>query len=327
MVGERVRRSDPESRPAIRMSQTRFSIVIPTRNGGATLPALLDRLWDQRITGLLEILAVDSGSTDGTVQLLRSRNVTVLPVSPGAFDHGETRNLAIARARGDFVVLLVQDALPVGGRWLETLVRPLVSDSTLAGTFARQQPRQDASAIATHYLERWVASSPTARTVRLPGGLAEFDRWSPGERLTNCAFDNVSACIRRSVWERYPFKATRIAEDLEWARDVLLAGYGLTFVPDAVVEHSHDRSPRYEYLRTRDLHARLWDLFGLETIPTKGTLAWAMLSSAARHLWLERQRPGQWPRALGLAVAWPLGQFRGARLAREAAVNGHGSAG
>jgi hypothetical protein len=80
-------------------------------------------------------------------------------------------------------------------------------------------------------------------------------------------------------------------------------------------------------VRTRDLHARLWDLFGLETIPTKGTLARAMLSSAARHLWLERQRPGQWPRALGLAVAWPLGQFRGARLAREAAVNGHGSAG
>ena len=305
------------------MSQTRYSIVIPTKNGCATLPALLDRLWLQRVTGLLEIVAVDSGSTDGTVQLLEARGVAVIPVSPDAFDHGQTRNLAIARTRGEFVALLVQDALPVGTNWLETLTRPLESDPTLAGTFARQLPRPDASAIAAHYLERWVANSSTGRTIRLPGGLQEFDRWSPWDRLTNCAFDNVSACIRRSIWERYPFKPTPIAEDLEWARDVLLAGYGLTFVPDAVVEHSHDRSPRYEYVRTRDLHARLWDLFGLQTIPTKGLLARAMVSSAARHLWLERRHPGQWPRALGLAVAWPLGQFQGARTARGASSNGH----
>ena len=54
--------------------------------------------------------------------------------------------------------------------------------------------------------------------------------------------DNVCAAIRRSVWTAIPFRSTPIAEDVEWGREVLLAGHGLAYVPDAVVEHSHDRS-------------------------------------------------------------------------------------
>lgn len=297
------------------MTAPRFSVVIPTQNGIATLPALLDRLWAQRVLGSIEIVGVDSGSTDGTIGLLSSRGAGVLRVSRDAFNHGGTRNLAIARARGEFIVLVVQDAVPVGDRWLETLARPLTLDSSLAGTFARQQPHPHASAIARHYLSQWAASSSVPRTTRLAGGLAEFDGWTPQERLQRCAFDNVSACIRRSVWERYPFKATPIAEDLEWAKDVLLAGYGLAFVPEALVQHSHDRSVRYEYERTRALHARLSDLFSLRTIPTTPLLIRAVLSSLVLHLWLERTQPVNWPRAAGLALAWPLGQFHGARHA------------
>jgi hypothetical protein len=69
-------------------------------------------------------------------------------------------------------------------------------------------------------------------------------------RLVRCAFDNVCSCIRRTAWTEHPFRAAPIAEDLQWAHDVLLAGYSLAFVPDAVVLHSHDRSPIYEFKRT-----------------------------------------------------------------------------
>ncbi len=217
-------------------------------------------------------------------------------------------------------MLLVQDALPIGDDWLEILVRPFTNDPMLAATFARQRARSDASALTRHYLDGWIASSAEGWRADLEGGKTQFDAMTPAERLRRCTFDNVASCIRRSAWEKHPFKATPIAEDLEWAKEVLLDGYALRFVPDAVVEHSHDRSAAYEYARTRLLHARLYDLFGLQTIPTSPALARAMLSSMARHLMVEWRNPSQWPRAAALAVAWPLGQYRGARLARSGDV-------
>jgi rhamnosyltransferase len=297
------------------MSHPRFSVVIPTRNGARTLPALLDSVWSQRTLGSVEIIAVDSGSSDGTADLLANKTITVIPVEPAAFDHGATRNLAIGRARGEFVVLLVQDARLADENCLEALVRPFASDTNLAGTFARQLTHPSASALTRHYHARWIASAQEGRRVDLGGGRNGFEHMSPAERLALCTFDNVASCIRRTVWERHPFTATPIAEDLEWAKDVLLNGYSLAFVPDAVVEHSHERSAPYEYARTCLLHARLYDLFGLQTIPTLPSLAVAIASSTARHLAIEWRHPDQWRRAATLAFAWPLGQYVGARRA------------
>jgi hypothetical protein len=99
---------------------------------------------------------------------------------------------------------------------------------------------------------------------------------------------------------------------------VLLAGHRLVYAPDAAVVHSHERSSAYEYRRTYLLHRRLWELFGLRTIPTAPFAARAVATSLGRHLWRERGSIERWPRAAALAVAWPAGQYFGAR----AAVNG-----
>jgi rhamnosyltransferase len=291
------------------------SVVLVTRNGIATLPALLDALWQQRTAGPLEIVAVDSGSTDGTRELLASRVTTLLDVAPAAFNHGLTRNLGIERASGDFVVLIVQDALPVSPEWIEHLTRPLILDPQLAGTFARQVARPDASALTRHYLGLWVASGTAGWTSRLPGGATELEALTPMERLRHCAFDNVASCLRRDVWARHPFRETPIAEDLEWAREVLMAGHSIAFVPEAIVVHSHDKSARDEYARTVAVHTRLCALFGLRTIPSGGALARAIASSLALHARCEWRSPSRWARAAALAVAWPLGQYIGARRA------------
>ncbi len=217
------------------------SIVLLTSNGLGTLPGVLAAIDAQESPLRREIVAIDSGSTDGTVEYLRSRVDRLLQIPAATFNHGETRNAAIVESRGALVVLLVQDAVPDSPRWLDNLVRPLLADDRLAGTYARQQPRADASAITRYYLARWLAASPTPRTSYVASREA-FDRLAPYDRFTACVFDNVCSCVRRSVWTRHPFKATPIAEDLEWARDVLLAGHGLAYVPEAVVIHSHDRS-------------------------------------------------------------------------------------
>jgi glycosyltransferase involved in cell wall biosynthesis len=287
------------------MSAPGVSIVMPTRNGAATLPAVLDAIGRQQIDGPIEVIAVDSGSTDGSVDLLTARVDRVIAIAPDAFDHGATRNVGVEAAGADLVVLLVQDAVPANERWLASLVAPLAADAAVAGTFARQIPRTDASPIARHYLASWIGASEAPRTVKIASEAA-FDALSPSERLRCCTFDNVCSCIRRSVWQRHPFRPTAIAEDVEWAREVLLAGHTLAYVPDAVVVHSHDRSARYEFMRTFLLHRRLFELFGLRTVPTLPSLARAVASSAGVHLRRDRSA-----RALALAVAWPLGQYLG----------------
>ena len=306
------------------MTNHRVSIVIPTRNGAATLPALLDAIWRQRLPWPVETIAIDSGSTDGTVDILRGKVDHFIPIPAHTFDHGLTRNMGVMQARGDYVVLMVQDAVPTSDRWLEALTMPLAMDERLAGTFARQQPAPDASATTRHYLGRWVAAGERALTQSLTSP-QELDEMPPMMRLTRCAFDNVCSCIRRSVWLEHPFRAAPIAEDLQWAHDVLRAGYSLSFVPDAIVEHSHDRSPVYEFNRTRALHRRLFELFQLETIPSVPLLFRSIATSLVSHVWFERASPARVPRAAALAIAWPLGQFLGARDERQRAdANRHG---
>jgi rhamnosyltransferase len=218
------------------------------------------------------------------------------------------------------VVLLVQDAVPTGRAWLSNLVAPLERDARIAATWSRQVPRADASPLTRAMAERWSGSASTTRLAAIDG-LREFESMTPWERTDRCTLDNVCSCVRRTVFERHRFPRVSIGEDIEWARDVLLAGHRIAFVPDSVVRHSHERSASYELRRTLLIHHRLRVLFGLATVPGTRSLARAIASSLREHAaWVmadagARLRPGAWWRALSLAVAWPLGQYLGARAA------------
>jgi len=144
---------------------------------------------------------------------------------------------------------------------------------------------------------------------------------SPDERHAVCAFDNVCSCIRVSTWREHPFRRTAIAEDLEWARDVLLAGHRLVYAPDAVVRHSHERSVRYELQRTYLVHQRLQALFGLSTVPTVGSLVRSVAATVPANARIASRDAAGRTRAVlrgaALGVAMPLGQYLGARSTRE----------
>jgi rhamnosyltransferase len=243
----------------------------------------------------------------------------VLSVPAGTFNHGLTRNAALAHVRGDFAVLLVQDAVPASPHWLSGLLTPLLETPTVAGSFARQVPAPGASRITSCYLSRWVAAGERPR---LAGPLtpAEFEALSPAERHDTCAFDNVCSAVRMSVWRKHPFKRTPIGEDLEWARDVLLDGHRLAYTPDAVVRHSHERSVRYELQRTYLVHQRLQELFGLSTIPSVGALVRSVAVTVPENVRVAATGDSaarEWLRGAALGVAMPLGQYLGARSARE----------
>lgn len=284
-----------------------------------TLPGVLTAIATQRIDEPVEIVAIDTASTDGTVDFLRTRTTRLLHVEPGRFNHGTTRNEAMAQTTGDLIVLLSQDAQPANDQWLRNLTTPLRARATVAGTFARQQVRESARAIARHYHANWIGASTESRLARIDD-VGAFQQLPPLERMLRCTFDNVCSCIRRDVWARVPFVATPIAEDLEWSLTVMRAGHEIVFAADAVVLHSHERTARYEFQRTALLHQRLHALFGVRTIPSVPSLARAIGATALLHarclLGAEPQvRRESVTRAAALAVAWPLGQYVGGRRA------------
>ena len=307
------------------------SVLLLTRNGIGTLPRVLESVRSQTTSFPIEIVAVDSGSDDGTVELLRGQADRLIEIRADEFNHGTTRNLGVEACRAPLVVLLVQDAEPASADWLARLVEPLMADEQagrtsgggrpLAGTYARQVPRPDASAVVREHLQRYLATGPTPRRQSI-AGQAEFEALPPAGRLAACTFDNVCSCIRREAWERHPFRSAPIAEDLAWARDVMLAGYDLAFVPEAAVVHSHERPAGYELRRTYLVHQQLRRLFGLAAIPTRAHLARSVALSALGHIRWTLGGPGgagakltSLPRALALSVAMPLGQYLGARSA------------
>lgn len=302
------------------MKPDAVTIVMPTWNAGPLLDEVFDAIEGQDTTRPRRIVAIDSGSTDGTIERLRRRGAHLLHVEPGRFDHGATRNEALSHADTPFAVLLVQDAVPASPQWLEALLHPLIESPGVAGSVARQLPAPGASRLAAHQLASWVAAQSGAR-ISGPFTRGELERMPPAERHRASAFDNVCAAIRMDVWRSHPFRSTPIAEDLEWGLEVLRAGHALAYAPAAAVRHSHERSALYELQRTYLVHQRLHALFGLQTIPTVPSLVRAITATVPRHLRIAAGEPRGPVRAMvrgaALGIAWPLGQYLGARASRD----------
>jgi GT2 family glycosyltransferase len=297
------------------MSDLRATVVLPVKNGAPHLSELLPVLAGQSLAGGLEVLAIDSGSTDASARLLDSHGVRTLRIAAESFDHGETRNLGVREARGRVVVFLTQDALPADEHVVRRLVEAVERDPRVVGAFARQKPRSDADPLTRRDLLGWVAGHAHPRTV-LVTDRAHFEALPPLERYALSAFDNVASAARREPLLEHPFLPTCFGEDLEWGLRMLRLGYGLAYVPEAVVIHSHRRSARALYRRNYLGHRLLHRLFGLRTVPDVAHLARAAAGTTVADV-MELVRAGGGPTAFlwapARSVAATYGQYRGAR--------------
>jgi len=240
-------------------------VVIPVLDGGPRLGTLLDALARQRTDRAVELVVVDSGSTDGSRERVLAAGARLFQVDGAAFGHGRTRNAAMERCRARRVVLLTQDAVPRDETFLESLAAPLDADASLAGTYARQVPPRGMDPLVAATLERWTPPGADQRQGALTA--AEFHRLPAAERVRRCRFDHVAACLRRRVWEQHPYRDVPFGEDALWAREVLLAGHDLLYVAGAVVEHAHSGGARAAFRRDRAAHEMLARHFGLRTVP------------------------------------------------------------
>jgi rhamnosyltransferase len=227
------------------------SVAMPVRNGAQDLPAVLAAIRSQRIDGRVEIVVIDSGSTDGSARLCERAGARVERISPEAFSHGGTRNRLMEMARGARVAFLTQDAVPAGDRWLAELMGGF-EDEGVGLVCGPYLPRPDASAIVKRELEEWFATIPALAR----GPLSENPQPGP-----HTFFSSANGAVSRTAWERVPFRDVPYAEDQRLAVDMLNAGFSKAYVAQAGVVHSHDYAPFERFRRWFDEFRALREVY------------------------------------------------------------------
>jgi rhamnosyltransferase len=234
-----------------------LSVLLLTRNGVHDLERLLLALYDQKDIGSLEVIAVDSGSTDGSVELLKRYPLHLEQIPAEAFHHARTRNFAAGLAHGEILIFLSQDAIPTSDRWLSKLISNF-DDVEVGAVYGRQIPKRGSFAerqetLDTVYGVHKIVKDPTHRN---------------GLGYSFYLFSNANSAIRRSVWQATHFpEELKVFEDLGIAKRILDRGWKIVYEPEAAVYHSHNHSSLGLFKRYFDIgytlkQLKIWDAPG-----------------------------------------------------------------
>ena len=283
-----------------------ISIVIPVKDGGADLERCLSAIRSQRIAENVEVVVIDSGSSDGSVDVARGHGARVHEIPPSEFGHGRTRNLGATLAAGEVLVFTSQDAYATDETWLAKLVEPLAGEHTRAGVYGRQLPHDDATPPERYFLDFLYGPEPRVQRLDESEGEPHFEQ---------TLFSNVNAAIPRSIWHEFPFADDLImSEDQEWSRRVLRAGYELVYEPAAAVHHSHRYSIAAAFRRFFDS-----GVSAERSYAAGGGGSSALRRAGARYArgeveWLWETGQRRW---IPYTAAYELAKFTGMQLGRR----------
>ena len=278
------------------MAEPPVSIIMRSFNEAWALRDTLPALAAQNYRDW-ELIAFDSGSSDGSVELIRAAQPKhFVQMLPHEYRPGRVLNQGMKLARSDRVIFLNADATPQGPDWLGPLVSAL-DDARVAAVFGRQIPRPDCEAAFARDYERCF-----------------------GEKRESVAWDNffsmVSSGLRRDVWARRGFRETlQYSEDDEYTRWCRAEGYRISYCPESVVMHSHNYTPRQAYKRSFGEAWALADVWkgALQDFNLPRTVLLGWLRDAAGDLRYcgRTHRLKQWPRTLAIRWQQRLGRLHG----------------
>jgi glycosyltransferase involved in cell wall biosynthesis len=207
------------------------SIVIRAYNEEKHIGRLLEGLRQQTFRDV-EIILVDSGSSDRTVSIAESCGAQIARISPEEFTFGRSLNLGMQAATREICVIASAHVFPVYPDWLESLLRPF-EDSQVALTYGKQRGPKDA-----HFSEQQI-----------------YHQWYPEAsnlRQATAFCNNANAAIRRSLWEKHPYDETLTGlEDLAWAKWAQEQGHEIAYVAEAEIVHVHQETPNGVFNRYR----------------------------------------------------------------------------
>lgn len=207
------------------------SIVIRAYNEEKHIGRLLEGIRQQTVQDV-EIILVDSGSTDGTVSVAEAFGARVVRIPSAEFTFGRSLNFGVQAATREFVVIASAHVYPVYPDWLESLLRPF-EDEQVALTYGKQRGPAAAKFSEQQIYHQWYPNA------------SNFDQ-------PTAFCNNANAAIRRSLWERHPYDETLTGlEDVEWAKWAKEQGYKIAYVAEAEIIHVHNETPRGVYNRYR----------------------------------------------------------------------------
>ncbi|HEX8104371.1 MAG TPA: glycosyltransferase family A protein [Solirubrobacteraceae bacterium] len=285
------------------------SVAIPVRNGGAVFEAVLRAVRRQVVPAgrEVEIVVVDSSSSDGSAAAARAHGARVVEIAAAEFSHGGTRNRLMELARGAHVAFLTHDAEPAHERWLAELLAGFDAAPDVALVAGPYLPRPDATPMVRRELEEWFAR------------LAPLERAAPGERPDpgpRFFFSDANGAVARWAWEQVPYRPVPYAEDRVLAAEMLARGWARAYCPGAAALHSHAYGTLELGRRAFDEARALREVYGHLAPADPRTLALdAARRAAGDRRWL-RARGARGPRL----AAWTV------RAAGHHAVRGAGAA-
>lgn len=203
-------------------------IIMRSYNDMPLIVETLEMISRQSIP--FELISLDNESTDGTRQEIEKHADKIINIPQGTYVPGRVLNQGMQVSKGELVVFLNSDCTPQNEDWLKNLLAGFSSDR-VAAVFGRQIPRPDCHPI------------PAKDTEDTYGDGSKQASWR------HC-FSMASSAIRRSIWEAMPFDETiQYSEDIDWTWRARQEGFGIRYVPDAVVMHSHNYTWRQFYRR------------------------------------------------------------------------------
>lgn len=202
----------------------RASIVIRTLNEARHLEDLLRTIARQQTNGIeVETVLIDSGSTDGTVEIARDHGARVTTITKSEFSFGRSLNRGCAFSTGDILVLISGHCVPVDEHWLQNLCQPLI-DGVASYSYGRQIGDDD-----SNYSERRI-----------------FAKYYPADSQvpqTGFFCNNANSALLRSTWAEHPFDEELTGlEDMELAKRLVTVGHGVAYVAEAPVFHHHQEN-------------------------------------------------------------------------------------
>jgi rhamnosyltransferase len=207
------------------------SIVIRAYNEAEHLGRLFEGIRGQTLLEP-EVILVDSGSQDATVQIAAQNGARIVQIPPQQFSFGRSLNVGISAASGEYIVIASAHVRPVYRDWLERLLRPF-GKSTVALVYGKQR-----GTVSSTFSEHQI-----------------FRQWFPDEDnhdQANPFCNNANAAIRRSLWQRHGYDEELTGlEDIAWARWAQAQGYRVAYASHAEVIHVHAESPGRVYERYR----------------------------------------------------------------------------
>jgi rhamnosyltransferase len=207
------------------------SVVIRAFNEEKNIGRVLQGIKQQSVKQV-EIILVDSGSTDATIKISKKFGVKVISIPPESFSFGYSLNCGITATSNEYVVIASAHVYPLYSDWLDRLLAPF-HDPQIALTYGKQRGDEN-----THFSENQV-----------------FAHWYPEESAVKQRHpfcNNANAAIRRDLWKIHPYDETLSGlEDIEWANYMIGQGYTIAYVADAEVIHLHNETPRKVYNRYR----------------------------------------------------------------------------